>query len=49
MAYALAQRRKLLAGRARTARSARECFLLNCAFNDRLYAQVLNQEAVGAV
>jgi hypothetical protein len=49
MAYALAQRRKLLAGRTWTARSARECFLLNCAFNDRLYDQVLNQEAVDAV
>jgi hypothetical protein len=49
MAYALAQRRKLLAGRTWTARSAREYFLLNCAFNDRLYAQVLNQEVVDAV
>ena len=44
MAYALAQRRRLLDQRATAARSARECFLLNCAFNDRVYGQVLNQE-----
>lgn len=42
MAYGLAQRRRLL-GRARNlvARSARECFLLNCAENDRAYASIL--------
>jgi len=45
MAYALAQRRRLLAGAAPgVARSARECFLLNCGHNDRLYAQVLGEE-----
>ena len=37
MAYALAQRRKLLTGDASVARSARDCFLLNCATNDRVY------------
>jgi hypothetical protein len=43
MAYGLAQRRRLLArGRARVARSARECFLINCAENDRAYASVLH-------
>ena len=38
MAYGLAQRRRLL-GRVRdsVARSARECFFLNCAENDRAY------------
>jgi hypothetical protein len=42
MAYGLAQRRRLL-GRVRdsVARSARECFLLNCAENDRAYASIL--------
>jgi len=42
MAYGLAQRRRLL-GRAHdsVARSARECFLLNCAENDRAYASIL--------
>jgi hypothetical protein len=45
MAYALAQRRRLLAGAAAgVARSARECFLLNCAHNDRTYTRVLNGE-----
>lgn len=48
MAYALAQRRKLLDRRAPAARSARECFLLNCDFNDRIYAQVIKQDAVRA-
>lgn len=42
MAYGLAQRRRLLApGRGLVARSARECFLLNCADNDRIYASIL--------
>lgn len=42
MAYALAQRRRLLAAPNQTvARSARECFLLNTAHNDRVYASVL--------
>ena len=42
MAYGLAQRRRLLArGRDSVARSARECFLLNCAENDRAYASIL--------
>ena len=51
MAYALAQRRRLLnsaAGRG-VARSARDCFLLNCAHNDRLYAQVLGEETPHAI
>jgi hypothetical protein len=45
MAYALAQRRRLLGGARdrRVARSARECFLVNCAYNDRLYARVLGR------
>ena len=45
MAYALAQRRRLVEpGRhGGVARSAREFFLLNCATNDRGYAQVLRQ------
>ncbi|MGH8378936.1 MAG: hypothetical protein ACRER7_08260, partial [Gammaproteobacteria bacterium] len=44
-AYGLAQRRRLL-GRVHdsVARSARECFLLNCAENDRTYAPVVNQD-----
>jgi hypothetical protein len=48
MAYALAQRRRLLAndGRVTVGRSARECFLLNCAHNDRTYAQILGGEEV---
>ena len=42
MAYGLAQRRRLLArGHDAVARSARECFLLNCAENDRAYASIL--------
>jgi len=43
MAYALAQRRKLLDPGVHAARSAHECFLRNCAFNERVYAEVLNQ------
>jgi hypothetical protein len=51
MAYALAQRRRLLdRSLARsTARSARECFLHNCAFSDRTYAQLLGTEMDDAV
>jgi len=51
MAYALAQRCRLLDGGSRrgVARSARECFLLNCAHNDRLYAQVLGEETTDAI
>ena len=42
MAYGLAQRRRLLTpGSDLVARSARECFLLNCAENDRAYASIL--------
>ncbi len=42
MAYALAQRRRRLGcGDERIARSARECFLHNCAHNDRTYAEIL--------
>ena len=51
MAYALAQRRRLL-DRSKThatARSARECFLQNCAFNDCAYAQLLGVELADAV
>lgn len=46
MAYALAQRRKVLGlhTRAGVARSARECFLLNCAENDSRYAALLKPE-----
>ena len=46
MAYALAQRRRLLSASGMTpvARSARDCFLLNCAHNDRAYAQILDPE-----
>jgi len=44
MAYALAQRRKLLDRRVRAARSARECFLLNCESNTRIYAQIMQQD-----
>ncbi len=43
MAYALAQRRKVLGAHAPVARSARDCFLLNCAHNDRTYRQILKQ------
>jgi len=43
MAYGLAQRRRLLArGHDQVARSARECFLVNCAENDRAYESVLH-------
>ncbi|MGI0130514.1 MAG: hypothetical protein ACREEC_10255, partial [Thermoplasmata archaeon] len=44
MAYALAQRRRLLGAHSPIARSSRDCFLLNCAANDREYARVLNQD-----
>jgi Domain of unknown function (DUF4417) len=51
MAYSLAQRRRLLdrAGASMVARSARECFLLNSAFNDRVYAHVLGEETTDAI
>jgi hypothetical protein len=49
VAYALAQRRRLLDPRVRAARSTRECFLRNCEFNDSVYADVLFQEALDAV
>jgi len=46
MAYGLAQRRRLVGGgRDAFARSARECFLLNCERNDLVYAQVLRGAA----
>jgi hypothetical protein len=47
MAYALAQRWRLLgqAGAGLVARSARECFLANCAYNDRAYTHVLHEGA----
>jgi hypothetical protein len=42
MAYALAQRRRRLGGGdARVSWSARECFLHNCAYNERCYAEIL--------
>jgi len=41
MAYALAQRRRLLGSARPVARSARDCFLHNCAVNDREYARIL--------
>jgi len=45
MAYALAQRRRLLdrSITRSTARSARQCFLENCAFADRTYAETLGR------
>jgi len=43
MAYALAQRRKVIGMYPPVARSARDCFLLNCAQNDLMYRQILNQ------
>jgi hypothetical protein len=46
MAYSLAQRRRLLDFSARAvARSARDCFLLNCAHNDSVYAAILGEAA----
>ena len=51
MAYALAQRRRLLdrSQDRSTARSARECFVRNCAFNDHVYAHLLRAEAADAI
>jgi hypothetical protein len=51
MAYALAQRRRLLAGAdgRQVARSARECFLLNCTHSDREYERILGGRAGDAV
>lgn len=46
MAYSLAQRRKQLSPSACVARSAREIFLENCAWNDITYARVLRGEWV---
>jgi hypothetical protein len=40
-AYALAQRRRLLAAGPASARSARDCFLSNCAWNEQVYKAVL--------
>ena len=46
MAYSLAQRRRLLdATLPSVARSARECFLLNCAHNDLVYERLLLESA----
>ena len=43
MAYARAQRRRRLGGEDRSiAWSARDYFLHNCAYNDRAYAEILN-------
>ena len=51
MAYALAQRRRLLdrSLERSTARSARDCFLLNCGFNDRAYSHLLHRAMADAV
>ncbi len=48
MAYALAQRRRLLFEAPLAARSARECFLLNCGHNDRMYRQLLEEDLPNA-
>ena len=50
-AYAVAQRRRLLdrAQPRSVARSARECFQLNCAFNDHVYAELLKAEVADAL
>jgi hypothetical protein len=47
MAYALAQRRRLLdrSLERSAARSTRDCFLLNCAFSDGAYADLLRETA----
>jgi hypothetical protein len=42
-AYALAQRRRLLQGQPGGGRSPRECFLSNCAWNERIYQAVLSE------
>jgi len=48
MAYACAQRRRVLGlAPELVARSARECFLLNCSHNDRVYAEILRTQEVG--
>jgi len=48
MAYACAQRRRVLGqSPSPVARSARECFLLNSSFNDRVYAQILRGQEIG--
>ena len=48
MAYACAQRRRVLGQAAElVARSARECFLLNCSHNDRVYAEILRTQEIG--
>jgi hypothetical protein len=51
MAYGLAQRRRLLdrSLERSTARSSRDCFLLNCGFNDRAYSHLLRREMADAV
>jgi len=49
MAHSLAQRRRLVAGpRHQVARSARECFLLNVAHNNRAYAPPLVEDVADA-
>jgi hypothetical protein len=46
MAYACAQRRRLLDRRSTTRLiSARDCFLHNCRTNDLVYEQVLSEAA----
>ena len=48
MAYARAQRRRRLGGEDRSiAWSARDYFLHNCAYNDRTYAEILNDKDAG--
>jgi len=49
MAYALAQRRRLLdSSPTGVARSARDCFLRNVAYNDRVYAQLIEGDHLAA-
>lgn len=49
MAYSLAQRRRVLGGQSNpVARSARECFVLNCAHNDRVNEDVLEPREAAA-
>jgi len=43
MAYSMAQRRRLLEDRGASVASARDYFLLNCAHNDQVYTEILNQ------
>lgn len=48
MAYALAQRRRLLEDAPRAARSARECFLRNASHNDHVYELLMRGGSIAA-